>query len=273
MQLTDTATNMNQAGGGTPFGRVNEHREETSLYGAVRVDSSHAPRATSKSLTFYPNLDSLRGIAAISVVISHIIYHFDWKTFPSIENPLLFWFRVPNLSVDLFFVISGFVVTLSSLSLFDRYPENYASIYCRRRLAQNCATPLCHSDPLCRAGGAGCDLAPANRAFSVGELHIYARNVSSNPRFDKRTQLVDWRRDAALHLDTGATAKNTACESDRSPCEMHCSRPCLADRLLLIVERSDEPRPFACVVKHSPAAGNARSVRLRYRDRDGFSFR
>ena len=136
MQLTDTATNMNQAGGGTPFGRVNEHREETSLYGAVRVDSSHAPRATSKSLTFYPNLDSLRGIAAISVVISHIIYHFDWKTFPSIENPLLFWFRVPNLSVDLFFVISGFVVTLSSLSLFDRYPENYASIYCRRRLAR-----------------------------------------------------------------------------------------------------------------------------------------
>jgi peptidoglycan/LPS O-acetylase OafA/YrhL len=52
----------------------------------------------------YPELDSLRGLAAVMVVIFH--YTVDRHTSPSI-------FRLGSTGVDLFFIISGFVIFMS----------------------------------------------------------------------------------------------------------------------------------------------------------------
>jgi len=84
---------------------------------------------------FYPGLDLLRGFAAISVVVYHAIEHFQWTSFPS-DNVVCLWFRLGWMGVDLFFVISGFVVTLSALKLIDRDAQNFTRVYCARRLAR-----------------------------------------------------------------------------------------------------------------------------------------
>jgi len=68
-------------------------------------------------LTSFPMIDVLRGFAAISVVIYHTIEHFGWKEFPTQGG--LVWFRIGWMGVDLFFVISGFVITLSALNRLD----------------------------------------------------------------------------------------------------------------------------------------------------------
>ena len=65
----------------------------------------------------FPLLDALRGFAAISVVVYHVIKHFQWSEFP-ISGPLV-WFRIGGLGVDLFFVISGFVISLSAFQRID----------------------------------------------------------------------------------------------------------------------------------------------------------
>ena len=67
----------------------------------------------------FPMIDVLRGFAAVSVIVYHVIEHFGWKSFPS-SGPLV-WFRVGWMGVDLFFVISGFVIALSAFGLMDRY--------------------------------------------------------------------------------------------------------------------------------------------------------
>lgn len=68
--------------------------------------------------SYFETVDVLRGFAALSVVVYHVIEHFDWKGFPS-AGPLL-WFRAGWMGVDLFFVISGFVIGLSAFSEIDR---------------------------------------------------------------------------------------------------------------------------------------------------------
>jgi peptidoglycan/LPS O-acetylase OafA/YrhL len=60
----------------------------------------------------FPLIDVLRGFAALSVLVYHVIAHFDWTRF-STSGPLV-WFRIGWMGVDLFFVISGFVITLSA---------------------------------------------------------------------------------------------------------------------------------------------------------------
>jgi len=84
---------------------------------------------------FYPGLDLLRGFAAVSVVIYHVIHYFEWKSFPS-DNILGLWFRVGWMGVDLFFVISGFVIAQSALKLIDSDPAGYVRTFCSRRLAR-----------------------------------------------------------------------------------------------------------------------------------------
>jgi peptidoglycan/LPS O-acetylase OafA/YrhL len=100
-----------------------------------RRDSAHRPIGEQPGAGFYPGLDLLRGFAAVSVVVYHIIEIFHWRDFPS-SNPFFTWFRIGGFGVDLFFVISGFVITLSAFKLLDRYPGDYAGIYCTRRLAR-----------------------------------------------------------------------------------------------------------------------------------------
>lgn len=60
-------------------------------------------------------IDPLRGFAAVTVLVYHAIAHFDWKDFPS--GSFCFWFRWGWMGVDIFFVISGFVITLSALRM------------------------------------------------------------------------------------------------------------------------------------------------------------
>jgi peptidoglycan/LPS O-acetylase OafA/YrhL len=84
---------------------------------------------------FYPGLDVLRGFAAVSVVVYHSIAHFNWTSFPS-DNIACLWFRIGWMGVDLFFVISGFVIALSAFNLFERDPAGYARTFCTRRLAR-----------------------------------------------------------------------------------------------------------------------------------------
>ncbi|MFI5458330.1 MAG: acyltransferase family protein [Isosphaerales bacterium] len=92
-------------------------------------------RPPSLSPAFYPGLDLLRGFAAITVVVYHVIEHFQWKGFPT-GNPLALWFRLGWMGVDLFFVISGFVIALSAFNLLERDRSRYARDFCRRRLAR-----------------------------------------------------------------------------------------------------------------------------------------
>jgi peptidoglycan/LPS O-acetylase OafA/YrhL len=71
--------------------------------------SDSNPVSTSRR---YPALDSLRGIAAITVVIYHLVIiapHYSWRLF--FRSPLAILTMGPE-SVLLFFVLSGFVLTL-----------------------------------------------------------------------------------------------------------------------------------------------------------------
>ncbi len=72
---------------------------------------------------YFPAIDILRGFAAYSVILLHVIAHTNWTTFPQV-GPLS-WFRSGSLGVDLFFVISGFVVYYSAINIFNR--ETYRS--------------------------------------------------------------------------------------------------------------------------------------------------
>lgn len=76
---------------------------------------------------YFRNIDLLRGFAAISVVVYHVIELTEWTDFP--REGLLRWFRIGWMGVDLFFVISGFVVALTAIRLLEldehRFPQTF----------------------------------------------------------------------------------------------------------------------------------------------------
>ncbi|MBB2167805.1 acyltransferase [Gluconacetobacter aggeris] len=82
----------------------------------------------------FPFIDVLRGFAAISVVVYHVIMHFNWVGFP-ISGPLV-WFRTGWMGVDLFFVISGFVISLSAFSTLDKTTDRrkFLAHFARHRI-------------------------------------------------------------------------------------------------------------------------------------------
>lgn len=71
---------------------------------------------------YFPLIDILRLFAALSVVIYHIIEHYGWKSFPS-SFPLV-WFKFGWMGVDIFFVISGFVIPLTAFKYLNKYGSN-----------------------------------------------------------------------------------------------------------------------------------------------------
>jgi len=83
---------------------------------------------------YFDNINLLRAFAALSVLVYHVIELYPWKSFP-VEGPLL-WFRIGWLGVDLFFVISGFVITLSASQLFEQHGKKFYKVYLKRRLAR-----------------------------------------------------------------------------------------------------------------------------------------
>jgi peptidoglycan/LPS O-acetylase OafA/YrhL len=89
----------------------------------------------STSPSYFETVDVLRGFAALSVVVYHVIELFGWTAFPS-SGPLL-WFRAGWMGVDLFFVISGFVIGLSAFSEIDRNgPWYFQGAFFSRRVAR-----------------------------------------------------------------------------------------------------------------------------------------
>lgn len=81
----------------------------------MSIESSAAARR------YFPHVNLLRGFAALSVVVYHIIEHFHWRDFPA--HGLLLWFRIGWMSVDLFFVISGFVIGWSLIQLHHQHQQ------------------------------------------------------------------------------------------------------------------------------------------------------
>ncbi len=82
----------------------------------------------------YDNINLLRACAALAVVVYHVIEHSHWEAYPAAG--VLSVFRVGWLGVDLFFVISGFVISYSALILYRQGPAAFANAYWRRRLAR-----------------------------------------------------------------------------------------------------------------------------------------
>ena len=80
----------------------------------------------------FPAIDILRAAAALLVLVYHVIEVGQWTSFPS-SGPLLS-FRVGWMGVDLFFVISGFVIGLSALQGYKADGPAFRGPFARRRL-------------------------------------------------------------------------------------------------------------------------------------------
>jgi peptidoglycan/LPS O-acetylase OafA/YrhL len=83
----------------------------------------------------FPLIDALRGFAAIGVVIYHVVELFKWPGFPT-GGPAS-WLHYGWMGVDLFFVISGFVIGLSAFSgIDDLGTRNFRQPFILRRLVR-----------------------------------------------------------------------------------------------------------------------------------------
>ena len=84
----------------------------------------------------FPMIDVLRGFAAVTVIVYHVIEHLKWEAFPN-SGPAV-WFRLGWMSVDLFFVISGFVITMSAVRGISKSNSRreFRREYLRRRLTR-----------------------------------------------------------------------------------------------------------------------------------------
>lgn len=83
-------------------------------------------------------LDPIRGFAALTVLTYHCIEHFKWESFP-ITWPLV-WFRYGWMGVDIFFVLSGLVIGLSTFTRVSRGERGipFLKTFMGRRFARIC---------------------------------------------------------------------------------------------------------------------------------------
>jgi len=81
-----------------------------------------------------PELDSVRGVAILMVLFYHGFYWgIDFSRFPPLQRNLLQVMGLGRLGVNLFFVLSGFLITGLLLSARSR-PDYYRKFYVRRGL-------------------------------------------------------------------------------------------------------------------------------------------
>jgi len=84
-------------------------------------------------------IDGIRAIAVLWVIIFHV-WIFQHNTFPDVlgavaQNPLFVWITKGDLGVDLFFVISGFLIGTILFNEFKKTQTlNFKSFYLRRFL-------------------------------------------------------------------------------------------------------------------------------------------
>ena len=101
-----------------------------------RMTAEHArvPHATVPvGRTYFPWLDALRGFAAFSVIVYHLVV---LANLPVPATMPWQWFRFGFLGVDLFFAISGAVILLALEQSLRRAPTRYRRDFFRLRLAR-----------------------------------------------------------------------------------------------------------------------------------------
>lgn len=87
-----------------------------------------------RNLPLYPGIDLLRALAALLVLVYHVIRLGNWAHLP--ESEIWFSFRNGWIGVDLFLVISGFVITLTALNGHERQGPAFGRDFVRHRLAR-----------------------------------------------------------------------------------------------------------------------------------------
>lgn len=92
------------------------------------------PDSIRQRVLFFPMIEALRAFAALTVLVYHLIAHWDWSDFP--ESGPLVWFRSGWMAVDVFFVISGFVIGLSAFGGVDKRGAGFRTGFLRSRLVR-----------------------------------------------------------------------------------------------------------------------------------------
>ena len=94
--------------------------------------SAFEPVNTHLPAPSYPLLDVMRAMAALLVLVYHVIAVTGWHFFPDA------WWAAPLregwIGVDMFLVISGFVITLSAARDFQANPSNFRRGFMARRI-------------------------------------------------------------------------------------------------------------------------------------------
>lgn len=81
-----------------------------------------------------PELDTIRGLAILGVLLYHGLYwNVNLSNFPSLERIILTGMWAGRMGVDLFFVLSGFLITGILLDSRNRQ-DYYRRFYARRAL-------------------------------------------------------------------------------------------------------------------------------------------
>jgi peptidoglycan/LPS O-acetylase OafA/YrhL len=123
----------------------------------------------------FQNIDVLRALAALAVLIYHVIELGHWRAFP-FDGPLVV-FRLGWLGVDLFFVISGFVITYSALLLVRDSEHRFAQAFWLRRLSRIVPLHLLTMAVWLAFAGPGLfDLAPRVVAWQLGAHVAFVHN-------------------------------------------------------------------------------------------------
>lgn len=96
-------------------------------------DTVPAPPAASARVTFAA-IDVLRAAAALMVLVFHVIILGKWEAF----SPYGAWIVLRNgwVGVDLFFIISGFVISLAALQGYETHGPAFRRTFARHRLAR-----------------------------------------------------------------------------------------------------------------------------------------
>lgn len=80
----------------------------------------------------FPLIDVIRAAAALLVLVYHVVALGQWTSFP--ETLWTFAFRYGWMGVDLFLVVSGFVITLSAARARLKHPDAFRWSFMQRRL-------------------------------------------------------------------------------------------------------------------------------------------
>jgi peptidoglycan/LPS O-acetylase OafA/YrhL len=136
----------------------------------VSSGNERARNASARGGEILP-LTSLRGLAASCVVIFHMNYWFYLQYWQHDPGPVLSTiFHVGYLDVDLFFVLSGYVITRAYLSWFRQPTLGHYATFLARRLAR--VWPLHLVALLLFIGAPSCS-DPANILYNALMVHAW----------------------------------------------------------------------------------------------------